>query len=157
MRRLPEGFSGAVLSQTAPSAAARADEHAWVSTATFRSLTYWNHDAVPAASDWQARAIDWLVLADKVGAGNLGSPRTRTAAPCGSGFTRPLHCAQTITHSPSLAPLLSCTRLQSTASSTSVYAGLALHPDPTPQVHAPVSLAAVEAQLAPGGGGGAPK
>ncbi|GBF90693.1 hypothetical protein Rsub_02993 [Raphidocelis subcapitata] len=66
VRKLPEGFSGVVLAPSAPSATASADDREWASTATFGSVTYWNHDTAPAASDWQARAIDWLVLADKV-------------------------------------------------------------------------------------------
>lgn len=37
------------------------------SSATFSKLTYWNHDTGPAASDGQARTLDWLKLAEKVG------------------------------------------------------------------------------------------
>jgi hypothetical protein len=65
VRQLPEGCVGVVLAPSAPDAAASADERTWCSTATFRSLMYWNHDTQPLATDWQARALDWLVLADQ--------------------------------------------------------------------------------------------
>lgn len=70
-RQLPAGCGGVVAALAAPSASAGAEERAWVSAATFGGLTYWNHDAAPAASDWQARCVDWLVLAEKVGCGCL--------------------------------------------------------------------------------------
>ncbi|KAI8464824.1 MAG: ribonuclease H2 non-catalytic subunit-domain-containing protein [Monoraphidium minutum] len=65
-RQLPAGYAGVVVAPGAPSADSSADERPWCSAATFGGLTYWNHDAAPAASDWQARCLDWLALADKV-------------------------------------------------------------------------------------------
>jgi hypothetical protein len=62
-RQLPPGYAGIVVVR---SASAGLDEPAWCSSATFTELTYWNHDAAPAPSDWQARCLDWLLLADKV-------------------------------------------------------------------------------------------
>lgn len=64
-RRLPDGYAGVVLAPAAASADASADERSFVATAAFSGLTYWVHDSTPAASDWQARSLDWLAVAER--------------------------------------------------------------------------------------------
>lgn len=64
-RALPAGYAGALLAPAAGDAGAGADERAYVAAATFTGLTYWGHDAAPAASDWQARTLDWLAVAER--------------------------------------------------------------------------------------------
>ncbi|KAF8072388.1 hypothetical protein HT031_000047 [Scenedesmus sp. PABB004] len=42
------------------------EQRSWQAVQQFRGLTLWNHDAPPAPSDWHARCIDWLALAEQV-------------------------------------------------------------------------------------------
>lgn len=72
-RALPPGCGGLLVAPAPPSAASAADERSWAAVAAFDRLAYWNHDTAPAASDWQARALDWLALAEQV----RGAPRAR--------------------------------------------------------------------------------
>ena len=38
----------------------------WAAQATFKELTYWNHDTAPVKTDPLQRCMDWLKLAVKV-------------------------------------------------------------------------------------------
>ncbi len=60
---LPEGFKGHVLCQQS-----QPDDRpvVWQSTCKFSGLTYWNHDAYPAAMDGVPRMLEWLAVAKAV-------------------------------------------------------------------------------------------
>jgi hypothetical protein len=131
-RQLPDGYSGAVVTPSASGAG----EAEWCSTATFSALTYWNHDGNPAASDWQARSLDWLALADKVrlAAGLKGLPK-------GRGCLRLLRFEEHVCRDRTQAhpPCPDVPSNQNTPCCA--------------QVHAPVTLQAVEEELAAQEGG----
>jgi hypothetical protein len=70
-KQLPEGYQGLLLKPAGGakpgSSSSDTQQRSWQAVASFQQLTVWNHDNVPAASDWHMRCIDFLALADKVG------------------------------------------------------------------------------------------
>eukprot|EP00775_Hariotina_reticulata_P012855 gene12855-biopygen14742 len=66
-RPLPDGYEGLILKPCQSAAAATdTEQRSWQALGQFQQLTVWNHDAVPASTDWHQRCLDWLLLADKV-------------------------------------------------------------------------------------------
>ncbi|KAK7265195.1 hypothetical protein RJT34_32811 [Clitoria ternatea] len=58
---LPHGYSGFVLAKKSPDD--NSNSNSWETKATFRDITYWNHDYVPSHNDEFLRAFHWLTLA----------------------------------------------------------------------------------------------
>jgi hypothetical protein len=88
-KQLPEGYQGLLLKPCGAgakpgSSSSDTQQRSWQATGSFQQVTVWNHDTVPAASDWHMRCIDFLALADKVGARN--QPRWQ---PAKSPYNRP--------------------------------------------------------------------
>jgi hypothetical protein len=69
-KQLPEGYQGLLLkpcgSQKQGSSSSDTQQRSWQALQSFTHMMVWNHDIVPASSDWHMRCIDFLALADKV-------------------------------------------------------------------------------------------
>jgi hypothetical protein len=69
-KQLPEGYQGLLLkpcgSNKQGSSSSDTQQRSWQALQSFTQMTVWNHDIVPASSDWHMRCIDFLALADKV-------------------------------------------------------------------------------------------
>lgn len=69
VKQLPDSFRGLVLQPDLSSGGGSdAEQRSWHATASFDRVMVWNHDTTPAVTDWHVRCIDWLSLADQVGA-----------------------------------------------------------------------------------------
>uniref|UniRef100_A0A383V873 Uncharacterized protein n=1 Tax=Tetradesmus obliquus TaxID=3088 RepID=A0A383V873_TETOB len=69
-KQLPEGYQGLLLQPAGGakhgSSSSDTQQRSWKALQRFQQITVWNHDTLPAASDWHMRCIDFLALADKV-------------------------------------------------------------------------------------------
>ncbi|KAF6259160.1 ribonuclease H2 non-catalytic subunit-domain-containing protein [Scenedesmus sp. NREL 46B-D3] len=88
-QQLPEGYQGLLLKpcggakQGGSSSSSDTQQRSWQALHSFQQMTVWNHDLVPASSDWHMRCIDFLALADKVGAiKQTLAPAAALAATC---------------------------------------------------------------------------
>jgi hypothetical protein len=57
------------------------DQQQWVCSGTFQQFTYWKHDSIPAATDMEARGVDWLSLASLVSNMSGLSARSQLGTP----------------------------------------------------------------------------
>ncbi|XP_050920886.1 uncharacterized protein C12B10.15c [Lathyrus oleraceus] len=62
--QLPHNYSGFVLGKKNSSSKSDESSDSWESSATFKDITYWNHDCVPSQNDDFFRAFRWISVAE---------------------------------------------------------------------------------------------
>ncbi|TKY54664.1 Ribonuclease H2 subunit C [Spatholobus suberectus] len=60
---LPHGYSGFVLGKKSSPTSSDKNSPSWDTNATFRDITYWDHEYAPSHNDELFRAFHWLTVA----------------------------------------------------------------------------------------------